>query len=71
MGALILTPVVYRIRTAGADIRSGHWVWPTWWMLVPLVIALIGGFLVLMPESFDLRRSVLHSRLVMRLRKRS
>ena len=40
LGALILTPVVYRIRTAGADTQSGHWVWPTWWMLVPLVIAL-------------------------------
>jgi hypothetical protein len=71
LGALVLTPVVYRIRTAGATSdATARWFWPTWWMLIPLLFAIAGAVLVLLPESFDLRRSLLRSRFVTRLRGR-
>jgi hypothetical protein len=71
LGALVLTPVVYRIRTAGSNGQaSANWLWPTWWMLIPLLLAIAGAVLVFLPESFDLRRSLLHSRFMTRLRGR-
>jgi hypothetical protein len=68
-GAFVLTPVIYRIRTAGSS-TSANTFWPTWWMIVPLLVAIVGGVLVLAPASFDVRRSLLHSRFVQRIRKR-
>jgi hypothetical protein len=60
VGALVGTPVVYRIRAAGSDVHlARNWLWPTWWMLVPLLVALIGALLMLAPRSFDLRRTLL------------
>ena len=50
---------------------SANSLWPTWWMLIPLAFAIVGAVLVFVPESFDLRRSLLHSRFVTRLRGRS
>jgi len=70
LGALVLTPVVYRIRTQGTHVDSANSIWPTWWMIVPLIVALIGAALVFAPASFDVRRSLLHSRFVTRLRRR-
>jgi hypothetical protein len=69
LGALVLTPVVYRIRTESAN-THGNTFWPTWWMIIPLIVAVIGAVLVFAPPSFDLRRSILHSRFVRRLRRR-
>ncbi len=69
LGALVLTPVVYRIRTASANAEAtAHWLWPTWWMLLPLIVAIVGAVLVFLPAGFDLRRTLLHSRFVTRLR---
>jgi H+/Cl- antiporter ClcA len=66
IAALIGTPLVYRFRTANAHARVTHnWLWPTWWMLVPLLVAIVGVVITLLPASFDLRRSLLarrHSR---------
>jgi hypothetical protein len=39
-------------------------------MLIPLLLAIAGAVLVFLPESFDLRRSLLHSRFMTRLRGR-
>ena len=59
IGALIVTPLVYRIRATGSDVHlARNWLWPTWWMLVPLLVAVIGAFLMLAPPSFDLRRTL-------------
>ena len=69
LGAFVLTLVVYRIRTAGVH-TTANALWPTWWMLMPLVITVVGAVLVVAPASFDLRRSLLHSRFVTRLRRR-
>jgi hypothetical protein len=71
LGALVFTPVVYRIRTASAHTHVAFSLWPTWWMLVPLAVAIVGALLAFAPASFDLRRSLLHSRFVTRLRRRS
>ena len=63
VAALIGTPIVYRIRAASAHARATHnWLWPTWWMLVPLFIVLIGALLTVAPDSGDLRRRLLRSR---------
>jgi hypothetical protein len=71
LGALVLTPVVYRIRMAGTNAQAAaNALWPTWWMLIPLLFAIVGAVLVFLPESFDLRRSLLRSRFVTRLRGR-
>lgn len=70
LGALVLTPVVYRIRTQGTHVDSANSIWPTWWMIFPLIVAVIGAILVLAPASFDVRRSLLRSRFVTRLRRR-
>ena len=71
LGALVLTPVVYRIRMAGTNAQaSANPLWPTWWMLIPLLFAIVGAVFVFLPESFDLRRSLLRSRFVTRLRGR-
>ena len=69
LGAFVLTPVIYRIRTASSD-TQGNTLWPTWWMLIPLLVAIVGAVLVFAPPSFDFRRSLLQSRVVRRLRKR-
>jgi hypothetical protein len=70
LGAFVLTPVVYRIRTAGVH-TTANALWPTWWMLMPLIVAIAGAVLVFLPESFDLRRRLLHSRFVTRMRGRT
>jgi hypothetical protein len=64
VAALIGTPIVYRVRAASAHARARHsWFWPTPWMVVPLVIVLIGAFVMVAPDSFDLRRRLLRTRL--------
>ena len=71
VAALVGTPIVYRLRAASAHASaSRNWLWPTWWMLAPLVIALIGLFVARAPQSFDFRRSLLRSRLFARRRGR-
>jgi hypothetical protein len=66
---LVLAPVFYRIRTQSSS-THGNTFWPSWWMLVPLLVTIAGAVLVLAPASFDVRRSLLHSRFVSRLRRR-
>ena len=64
VAALIGTPIVYRVRAASAHARVTHsWLWPTWWMLVPLVVVLIGAFVTVAPDSRDLRRRLLRTRM--------
>jgi hypothetical protein len=71
VAALIGTPIVYRIRAASAHARATHsWLWPTWWMLVPLLVALIGAFITVAPDSLDLRRRLLRTRLFSNRRRR-
>jgi hypothetical protein len=69
LAALVLTPVVFRIRTQGSNTQANA-LWPSWWMVLPLLVAVAGAFLVLAPASFDLRRSLLRSRFITRLRRR-
>jgi hypothetical protein len=59
--ALVGTPIVYWLRSGTTP---GTWWWPTWWMWLPLVVLVIGIVIRALPRSFDLRRSVLHSRVV-------
>ena len=62
VAALIGTPVIYRIRAASAHARATRsWFWPTWWMLVPLLVVAIGVLVTYLPATFDLRRSVRRS----------
>ena len=49
LGAFVLTPVVYWIRTAGEH-TSANALWPTWWMIVPLLVAIAGAALVFLPD---------------------
>lgn len=71
IAALVGTPIVYRLRAANANVPlSRNWLWPTWWMLVPLAGVLIGLLIARVPQSFDLRRSLLRSRLFARRRGR-
>jgi uncharacterized protein YybS (DUF2232 family) len=71
LAALIGTPIVYRLRAANANVSPArNWLWPTWWMLVPLAVVIIGLLIARVPESFDLRRSLLRSRLFARRRGR-
>jgi len=69
LGALVLAPVVYWIRTAGEH-TSANALWPTWWMIVPLLVAVAGAALVFLPDSTELRRRLLHSRFMARFRSR-
>ena len=70
LAALVGTPIVYRLRAASAHARVPHsWLWPTPWMFVPLAVVLIGLFIARIPQSFDLRRSLLRSRLFARRRR--
>jgi TRAP-type C4-dicarboxylate transport system permease small subunit len=69
LGALVLTPVVYWIRTQGEH-TSANALWPTWWMIVPLLVAIVGAVLVFLPDSVELRRRLLHSRFMARFRSR-
>ena len=61
---------MYRVRAASAHARTHNWLWPTWWMLVPLLIALIGAFMMVAPDSADVRRRLLRSRLFSNRRRR-
>ena len=71
IAALVGTPIVYRLRAANAHASvSRNWLWPTWWMLVPLIIVIVGLIIARVPQSFDLRRSILRSRLFARRRGR-
>ena len=71
IAALVGTPIVYRIRAASAHARATHnWLWPTWWMLVPLLVVLIGAVLTVAPDSDGLRRRLLRSRLFANRRRR-
>ena len=64
LAALIGTPIVYRVRAASAHAHATHtWWWPTWWLLVPLAAVVVGVFLVRAPDSHELRRRLLRSRL--------
>jgi hypothetical protein len=69
LGAFVLTPVVYWIRTAGEH-SSANALWPTWWMIVPLLVAIAGAVLVFLPDPVELRRRLLHSRFMTRFRSR-
>jgi predicted PurR-regulated permease PerM len=69
LGAFVLTPVVYWIRTAGEH-TSANALWPTWWMIVPLLVAITGAVFVFFPDSGELRRRLLHSRFMARFRSR-
>ena len=69
LAALIGTPIVYRIRSGARSQAAPNWLWPTWWMLLPLAAVLIGWFLMRLPDSIDLRRSLLRSRLFSRRRR--
>lgn len=40
---LVVMPIVYRVRAASMHVRERHaLLWPTMWMLVPLVVLVIG-----------------------------
>ena len=70
--ALIGTPIVYRLRAASAHIPAKNtWWWPTWWMLVPLFVLLLGLLINALPSSFDLRRTIARGRSASRRRNRS
>jgi hypothetical protein len=71
VAALVGTPIIYRLRAAGAHATvTRNWFWPTWWMLVPVIVVMIGLLIARAPESFDFRRSLLQSRLFARRRGR-
>jgi hypothetical protein len=45
---LVVTPLVYRAHTASQHVVARRsLLWPTAWMIVPLVVALIGAGMVL------------------------
>ena len=70
--ALIGTPIVYRLRAASAHVQTkSTWWWPTWWMLVPLFVLLLGLLINALPSSFDLRRAIARGRSAARRRDRS
>jgi hypothetical protein len=61
--ALIGTPIVYRLRAASAHVPAkSTWWWPTWWMVVPLFVLLIGLLINALPASFDVRRAIRRGR---------
>jgi hypothetical protein len=66
--ALVGTPIVYQLRSGTTP---GTWWWPTWWMVFPLVVLVLGIVIRALPASFDLRRSLLRSRVVSGRRGRS
>jgi len=71
VAALIGTPIVYRLRAASAHARATHsWFWPTPWMLIPLVVVILGAFLTVAPDSHDVRRRLLRTRLFSNRRRR-
>jgi hypothetical protein len=69
--ALLGTPIVYRLRAASAHVPAkSTWWWPTWWMLVPLFVLLLGLLVNALPSSFDLRRAIARGRAASRRRNR-
>jgi hypothetical protein len=66
--ALVGTPIVYSLRDVATP---GTWWWPTWWMILPLIVLVLGIAIRALPASFDLRRSVLRSRVAAGRRGRS
>jgi hypothetical protein len=69
--ALIGTPIVYRLRAASAHARATHsWFWPTPWMWIPLVVVVLGALLTVAPDSRDVRRRLLRTRLFANRRRR-
>jgi hypothetical protein len=66
--ALVGTPIVYALRSVATP---GTWWWPTWWMALPLIVLVFGITIRALPASFDLRRSLLRSRVVSGRRGRS
>jgi hypothetical protein len=71
VAALIGTPIVYHLRATSAHAHTTHaWYWPTPWMIVPLLIVLVGVFLTLAPDSLDVRRRLLRTRLFANRRRR-
>jgi hypothetical protein len=71
LAALIGTPIVYRLRAASAHARLTHsWYWPTPWMLIPLLVVVVGACITLAPDSVDLRRRLLRTRLFSNRRRR-
>jgi hypothetical protein len=57
--ALVGTPIVYALRSGATP---ATWWWPTWWMLLPLAVLVVGIVVRALPASFDLRRSLLRGR---------
>jgi uncharacterized membrane protein len=44
---LVLTPIVYRVRTTHMHTRATRaLLWPTAWMVLPLAAVLVGAFLM-------------------------
>ncbi len=71
VAALVGTPIVYRIRAASAHARVTHsWYWPTPWMLIPLLVVVVGAFVTIAPDSRELRRRLLRTRLFSNRRRR-